>query len=72
MLWEDKVEKWRNDAVTKAFFSDIVRDVEGLTSTLVAEDKVETIMRLQGMVRALQGVLNMPEDGIEEPARWKE
>lgn len=72
MLWEDKVEEWRADEVTKAFFADVSRDIEGLTNTLVEEDKAETIMRLQGMLRALKGVLGMPEDGITPPAKWRE
>lgn len=67
MLWEDKVAAWREDPVTKAFFLDISNDIENLTMTLISTEEKDMMLRLQGMLRALQGVVDMPEDGIENP-----
>lgn len=72
MLWEDKVKAWQSDEVTKAFFSDIEQDIDSLTMTLIATDDINTMLRLQGMIRSLRGVVDMPEDGIEDHIAKKE
>lgn len=71
MLWEDKVKAWQSDEVTKAFFSDIEQDIDSLTRTLIATDDINTMLRLQGMIRSLRGVADMPEDGIEDSTAKK-
>ena len=72
MLWEDRVKVWQSDEVTKAFFSDIEQDIDSLTRTLIATDDINTMLRLQGMIRSLRGVVDMPEDGIKDPIAKKE
>ena len=72
MLWEDKVKAWQSDEVTKAFFSDIEQDIDSLTRTLIATDDINTMLRLQGMIRSLRGVVGMPEDGIEDSIAKKD
>lgn len=69
MLWQDKVVAWKEDEVTKAFLSDIENDVERLTELLWKEDHTPSeVCRIQGMIRALKGVLDIPDlDGIPEP-----
>ena len=66
MPWADKVDEWLSSDVTKSFFRDIEEDIHKLTQQLVNEDDSSELYRLQGMVRALQGVLGMPDDGIIE------
>lgn len=72
MLWEDKIKAWQSDEVTKAFFSDIEQDIDSLTRTLIATDDINTMLRLQGMIRSLRGVVDMPEDGIEDSIAKKD
>lgn len=72
MPWVDKVKAWKEDEVTKAFFSDIENDISNLLSALVETDDTTTMLRLQGMLRALKGVMGMVEDGIDEPLTEKE
>ena len=69
MLWPDKVEAWKADEVTKAFLLDIEKDVKRLMELLWKEDLTPyEACRLQGMIRALKGVLDIPDlDGIPEP-----
>lgn len=68
MLWEDKVREWRASPVTKAFFAEVGEDLGALQEALVKEADPYQMMRLQGMCRALVGVLDMPEkDGIRDP-----
>lgn len=67
MLWEDKVDEWLAHPVTKVFFQDVERDIQRLNRALVEEDDPTKIFRLQGMVRALIGVMDMPEDGLPNP-----
>lgn len=73
MLWEDKVENWRNDEVTKAFLNELRCDLEELNAKLINASDPTEIWRLQGMCRAYQAVLDIPEkDGIENPEDAKE
>lgn len=67
MLWEDKVEAWRTNEVTEAFFASVQCDIYELTAALIMEEDTHKMMRLQGMIRALKGVADMPDDGIDEP-----
>lgn len=67
MRWEDKIREWQLLDVTKAFFEEIVKDLTDLQDALVKEAEPYQMMRLQGMCRALRGVLDMPKDGIRNP-----
>ena len=64
MLWEDRVQAWLDNEVTKAFFLDVERDIRSLQQELDDAEELPSIYRLQGMRRALKGVLDMPKDGI--------
>ena len=67
MLWVDKVREWQASEVTKAFFAEVMEDFGDLQEALVKEADPYQMMRLQGMCRALKGVLDMPTDGINDP-----
>ena len=67
MLWADKVREWQASEVTKAFFAEVMEDFGDLQEALVKEVDPYQMMRLQGMCRALKGVLDMPTDGINDP-----
>ena len=67
MRWEDKVREWQASEVTKAFFAEVMGDFGDLQEALVKEADPYQMMRLQGMCRALKGVLDMPTDGINDP-----
>lgn len=66
MLWEDKVEAWKKHPVTKSFFEEIHLDTEQLKQALVKEDDLTKMYRIQGMLRALGGVVDILTDGIPE------
>ena len=68
MRWEDRVREWQASEVTKAFFAEIREDFGDLQEALVKEVDPYQMMRLQGMCRALKGVLDMPTDGINDPS----
>lgn len=68
MRWGDKVREWQASEVTKAFFAEIREDFGNLQEALVKEVDPYQMMRLQGMCRALKGVLDMPTDGINDPS----
>ena len=72
MLWEDKVAAWKADEVTKAFFAEIKVDIMRLTDALIEATDPDKICRIQGMIRSLRGVVDMPEDGIAEHKTKKE
>lgn len=68
MPWQDKVEEWCNDPVTKQFFAEIRLDIGGLTERMLADETpYEDVLKIRGMVAALRGVLDMPKDGISKP-----
>lgn len=67
MLWEDKVEAWKLHPVTKAFFLELEQDRAMLVAELIKEDDPAIITRLQGMIRAYGGIMDIPADGIAEP-----
>ena len=68
MLWADKVREWQASEITKAFFAEVMEDFRDLQEALVKEADPYQMMRLQGMCRALKGVLDMPTDGINDPS----
>lgn len=68
MLWADKVREWQASEVTKAFFAEVMEDFGDLQEAFVKEVDPYQMMRLQGMCRALKGVLDMPTDGINDPS----
>lgn len=73
MPWADKVDEWRANEVTKAFMGEVEEDIAGLIAVLVQSDEPVKIYRLQGMIRALRGVVDMPsKDGIRDPEESKE
>lgn len=68
MLWEDKVEAWKELEVTIAFFAELKKDLEGLKESLVKESSYETILRIQGIARATLAIIELPDrDGIPNP-----
>lgn len=68
MPWDSDVEDWLKHPVTIAFFEEVRQDINCLTTDLTKTDDIQTMLRYQGMLRALKGVLAMPEDGITNPA----
>lgn len=68
MPWDSDVEDWLRHPVTIAFFEEVRQDINCLTTDLTKTDDIQTMLRYQGMLRALNGVLAMPEDGITNPA----
>jgi len=68
MLWADKVQEWLSLEVTKEYFKALEADLEGLQQALIQEGDMQTMLRLQGMVRALRGAIDMVTlDGLDEP-----
>lgn len=68
MHWQDRVEEWCKDVVTKQFFADIKADIETLNEELLADETdYKKVLKLRGMIASLRGVLDMPKDGITEP-----
>lgn len=68
MLWDDKVKNWLQNEVTLAFFAELKADECQLLDTLRDTDNLHTILRVQGMLRAIKGVIALPEtDGIPDP-----
>lgn len=65
MPWEDKVAEWQSDEVTKAFMDEVAEDLANLQQQLIESDDLTQVRLLQGMCRALMGVLGMPQDGIK-------
>lgn len=63
--WEDKVAEWQSDEVTKAFMDEVAEDLTNLQQQLIESDDPIQVRLLQGMCRALMGVLGMPQDGIK-------
>ena len=68
MLWRNKIEMWEDDPVTKAFKAEIARDLADLTNALIQENNLKKIFQMKGMIKALQGVLDMGhKDPMEKP-----
>lgn len=67
MLWEDRVENWKKDIVTKAFFADMENDLQQLIELLINEEDQIKVYKLQGMIAAIRGVIGAPNDGIPDP-----
>ena len=65
MPWEDKVAEWQSYEVTKAFMDEVAEDLTSLQQQLIESDDPTQVRLLQGMCRALMGVLGMPQDGIK-------
>lgn len=73
MLWDEKVEEWLQNEVTKAFFKEMMEDRDSLMATLVFTTlSQEDIYTVRGMIRAIQAVLDAPTKDKIKPLEEEE
>lgn len=75
MLWEDKLQEWSQNPVTKALVEELLDDVTTLQDVLEQEDDMHVVRLTQGLLREAQSILGMvlnldikqPEGAENEP-----
>lgn len=68
MLWDEKVEAWKNNEVTKALIANIDEAKVELMNKLVYVENDEIFRQIQGLIRAYMDISDIIENGdLKEP-----